>query len=534
MLSYWTYSLRRRPYVVAALSLSILVLGLLLYPALRTRLESAYTESQNIDEATALAVAKKVIGARVLDALPFRHRGDERQYIAVLVEEDSGSYYYHGPGFKVAPAKLVIITSLGGTFQTDPMTMVAFDKFFSAQEKREEEEEGDPREEKQRYLRSIYGVLDIDGDGQKEVYTINRDGDMDAYGSDIAVYAPSRAGLYRLGSSGPYRAELLATTASKNLIDQPEIDIWLRQVASQLILPDDYEVKSAERVSLKEAARQWVQRHGTGFTKGVLQGDIYPGEIPPSGAAVICLVEDDQYVWKSFFKGPVFAYDKQRNAHFVVFVPPTSADWVNQMVSGQKYLWLSRRVERGILVLNKEAHALEVIDIPELTAAAAEESLADPQVHNLVFSLQGESLRLESIAGSTPVTLPDKIASDEFQNATGCQTEEPMAVQTATSSEESGALQEESLPTPKSDTTKQVSPPSQKPQPKLGTYRVAHPTQLLQSPQADAAVIARLRPGTRVNVTQHVANGWARIESKKPGRAPGYLQWKDLKPIRKR
>ena len=61
-------------------------------------------------------------------------------------------------------------------------------------------------------------------------------------------------------------------------------------------------------------------------------------------------------------------------------------------------------------------------------------------------------------------------------------------------------------------------------------HRVEAPTKLHEEPDAHSHVIARLRPGTIVNVVAE-RGGWLRVESS-IGRRGGWIEARDLRPVR--
>lgn len=79
--------------IVAAL-VGLVVTALVTYAARRLwrKLEEWHAASRNISEDQALKAARRTIGPEVLDAIPFRNKDSEQQYIAFVTKFESDEF----------------------------------------------------------------------------------------------------------------------------------------------------------------------------------------------------------------------------------------------------------------------------------------------------------------------------------------------------------------------------------------------------------------------------------------------------------
>lgn len=343
------------------------------------------SELRNISYEEAIAVAREVVGADTREAISFRNKDSKLQYIAVIAKAPDEEQLYTSR----ERMTIYILEGIRDVYQIHKTGMNAFDPFSSPSPSSED------TLEKKRYLQSLFGVIDIDNDGNKEIYSIEREGGSGSYGFWIKVYDSPKKEVYELEASGEYSEPSLSTEISDNSSQKEGLSVWLRQKAKELILY--YE----EENSYDKAVRDWIRSNGKGFYKGKVKIYEFPGKIPESGASIGCKVDDGEFIWLSYFKGALFGYNKSRDVYFVVYVPWTAYDWIRSMVSGKQYLWLKEHSEGNrILAFHKRAQTLEVISTPE-------SYVGDLQVKDSTLYL-----------GDIRLTLPDYInVEDEFRNA---------------------------------------------------------------------------------------------------------------------
>lgn len=366
---------QRRPVPIWVWLLGALVVVVIAgVVAFWAELREWYTDLQDMSQAEAMEVANMHIEADAIDAIPFRNVGSEQQYIAVLAKSDP---YQQSQGY-VGYETVYLLEGSGSLYQKRNLGLIEFS-------------------------RSGFGVIDVDDDGYIEIYTVSGTGGSSGYGFTVRVYDTLDGETYSLDSWGTYSDPALEFSFSENAPQKKGLKQWLLQKGNE----HNFFYKYGDEHSA--AIEDWLETHGKGFCKGQLTIHEFPGEIPPTEVTVMCTVDDGEFEWVSYFKGPVIGYDKSRDAYFVLYVPRYDLGHVPTMISGAQYLWLGTCIENGILAFDKATHTLEIIPAPELAA------LSD------FFEL---SLRVEGTAlfdGSTRLTLPDHIdVEDEFREAAEC------------------------------------------------------------------------------------------------------------------
>ena len=74
---------------------------------------------------------------------------------------------------------------------------------------------------------------------------------------------------------------------------------------------------------------EWVISNA-GITKGKVNIKEYLGKIPCE-ATELAKIENDRYLFISYFKGPVYRYDKVNNLHAIVYAPDFKYDWCDHL-----------------------------------------------------------------------------------------------------------------------------------------------------------------------------------------------------------
>jgi hypothetical protein len=408
-----------------------------------------YAERQNMSYDEAIALAKETVGASTIDVIPFRNADSGDQYIAVIRTStgskppptDYTSTMNKNPSYtELAPFcpteipghhQCYEVTVLQGTEGLSPEVfdtgMEVYDgKFDDAYNLQTSERYTTPEQE---YIDSLFGVEDFDEDGNKELYSIHRHGGSASYTVTVRVYDTLERETYELKGSGPYMQRTLDTRFTGSTPPKAELSNWMKQkldeknfaaeTAAQEINEDqenEWEQMPQQERYVTEA-QTWLRSHGKGFYKGKLAIEEFKGEIPYSEDPS-CYIDEGELQWATYFKGPLFGYNKSKDTHFIVFIPEGEIGWVRTMVSGKQYLWLGLSRDDGVLAFNKEAQTLEVIP------ATIPESRIMPGPYgtlNGVFSVHDSSLYLSDFLSDlgqgrledVPIALPEYINSEE-------------------------------------------------------------------------------------------------------------------------
>jgi hypothetical protein len=272
-------------------------------------------------------------------------------------------------------------------------------------------------------------VLDIDGDGNEEVYSVVREGGMGSgYTFRIDVYSSLDKRRYWLAAEGEFSSPMLTYDSSANLAQNSQVAGWIQEKARNLTFnkPAEKTTTPDEQVRLyKEAVEEWLKANGRGFYEGKVDVREYPGNIPSLGSTVACSVDDEGFRWLSYFKGALFGYDESHHTYFVVYVPSSEYGWVDRMVAGRRYLWLEVGTHDGILAFDKVSRALKIVPVPELSTFVTETTSQSGQTYPVrIYDEDYKGLNVSDRSlylGNTRLTLPAYIKSeDELANATVC------------------------------------------------------------------------------------------------------------------
>lgn len=175
-----------------------------------------------------------------------------------------------------------------------------------------------------------------------------------------------------------YEHEIISGSSGSGgyFLDEPDID-WLKKAeyafkAKGVKLKDKYprhfviaysyfnmqkydkalkefrNIKDQEGVELVE----WFISNG-GIKNGLVKIKEYPGKIPWDSSE-ITKVEDKNYLFISYFKGPVYRYDKKSKKHAIIYAPEDEYDWCDALASDGRNLVIKLRDDAGIFVFDNE------------------------------------------------------------------------------------------------------------------------------------------------------------------------------------
>ena len=94
-----------------------------------------------------------------------------------------------------------------------------------------------------------------------------------------------------------------------------------------------------------------------GIKNGAVKIMDYPGKIS-YGASEAARAEDGQYLFVSYFKGPIYRYNKTNDKHAVIYAPPTEYDWCDSLKWDGKRLLISLRDNAGQLEFDNNTCSL--------------------------------------------------------------------------------------------------------------------------------------------------------------------------------
>ena len=319
----------KKKLVASAVVLSFAILAFFGKTAV-TWVRGLLTGARNINDQQALRISRNYLGNNVVAAVPFRNVGDKAQYIAAVLAVD-------GIG---RPAFLLV--GEDGKYEAIKLNPDVVDG--------EKDELENPK--------GLFGVVDIEGDGNKLVYTIYRWGGSGGYTVKVGLYDGRERVAYSVEEGGEYGDLDLLPEFSQSASARPAIRKWLADKAKELV------IARADLPGYVREANLWRQTNGAHFKAGLVHIQEFPGRIPDTeadsdnGDSIGCKVEDARFQWISFFKGGVFGYDKERNVHFAVWIPDTEYHWIRELTSGDQYLWFGHDSKQPIAAFDKKEHVL--------------------------------------------------------------------------------------------------------------------------------------------------------------------------------
>lgn len=268
----------------------------------RFRLEERKPPFHKID---AIRAARSTLGGNIVAAVPFRNLGSKNIYIAAARRSSDEDY----------GVRIVILEQAGGAYIT---------KWIG------DELLGDFNDEE-------FQVLDIDGDGSKEVTF-----QVESYGSG--------AGSKSLYIYSPRRNILAEVTEFYNSSDAASPDIYPIKIETG----DDEKFREAvikyahgrgllqgnEVVDYdlpKFAVLRWHKENGD-KRSGRVRTHLYSGE-PDRGNSIEDQLEAGGIIWTAYFKGPLYGYKNAQDRHFIAYSPQWVYEWPMRLAFDGKLLW---------------------------------------------------------------------------------------------------------------------------------------------------------------------------------------------------
>ena len=349
---------------------------------LLTRYETIKSDKKNISPAEALSIAKIYVGPEAVEAKPFRNKDNDRQYIAVMTNlPTSGSF---------SKIEIVLLEGNSSVYKNTETGIILNGV--------------DPHP-------NVMQIEDVQKDGNKEIFTNTGFYGNSGYTKELRIYDTIIHKVYELDINVSYYRDNATILDPPGEPDDEVIANWMLNKAKDDI-PNRLDGENAG------TTYSWEKIHGVGFHSGKLHITEVPGRLVTGpNSSLGCHVDDGDYEWDSIFKGGVYGYDKKRNTSFIVYVPQLDLNWVDSLISGNKYLWIDAVFDGGILVYNKEDQSLEIIPVPEIRNPTLNR---DPELVKgkpILLSYQDLSLYWRS----EKLTLPQNInVEKEFENSFTC------------------------------------------------------------------------------------------------------------------
>ena len=331
--------------IVTAIAVALLMgAGDKLYQFSRRLAVSLFSSAANKSHIDALAAARRVIGAHVSAAVPFRNQSDSQQYIAALVPKvgsdrsDSGVY------------AVQLMAGDDGAYVVRDVELRAYD----------------PHENEKK----LFGVVDVDGNGKKEVFTKWRSYGSAGYTFTVQLYDVGSNRLYSLTGTARYGDIEPILTEQEDLQRALAHRRWMLQEARRMRLRtigqsmDDQPIDPLEMLET-----EWKSRNGRGFYTGKPFLPRVTGRVKTE-TTVICRVTEGGEEWTSYFHWGVTRFDAVRNVTELMWLPEVGNWDVDTIVIGRRYVWLGTTAGyKGLVAFDRPTSVYHIVALPSTAFA---------------------------------------------------------------------------------------------------------------------------------------------------------------------
>ena len=374
--------LKKRVIEILVTMLLTAIIGAVAYKA-NVYFKKASEIIKNISKEESVRVAKTLIGPIVGSPIPFIDNG--KQYIVVMAKfeplyskVDGGlpeDNYFNG---------IYLISGYNGVYTYKTIALDVDSSIDSWEE---------------------FGVTnDIDKNGHKEVFTVDESGGSSSYGIDIILYDIFSKNKYQLEATGSYGQTYIDVELDESAKNNKNVDIWLREKIKEL-KPFKFVNNELEQHPYDKAIEDWVSSNGRGFYNGKMKELKYTGDL--SGFqdlnTIACQVEDENYVWTSYFKGAVFGYSKKGNFYFPVYVPKRVGDWADSLISTGDVLIIGVGNKYGVLGYDIKANSLRTLGFISSTTNGSDSRISQYELFRNLNSLSCDHGPI--YYGNMPLTL---------------------------------------------------------------------------------------------------------------------------------
>lgn len=289
------------------------------------RAQSRLSPSMIADQARAIAFG--TLGGNVVAAIPYRDFGNPRQLIAAVREPYEGGH----------EQTLYILEQFGRSWRVVWHT--------------------DPIHPYDLPLPQAFAVHDADGDGKMEI-SLGFGKLGSAYeGYAVYLYVPSQPQTYCVKVDRDWTNP--AEVVPRIKVEPPEAGDTPYIRALETLCDKLDLTKPVPFIDLDHpvnAVLRWHKENGA-RKDGPVSIHLYEGPGPFDPIPEGCL-EDGDYLWIAYFKGPVYGYIKSQNKHFIPYSPASIYLWVNCLVASNRYLWMGTHGD-GIVRFDKKKHVLK-------------------------------------------------------------------------------------------------------------------------------------------------------------------------------
>lgn len=281
-------------------------------------------KSPLLDEVDAIRAARSALGGSIISVVPFRNLGSKNVYLAVLRKSSDEDF----------DVKAYVLEKVGGAYISRWMSDVL---------------DGQPS--KVQFI-----VADIDKDGSKEIaFEVEFYGT--GYGSrSLFIYSLKRNFLAEVtehynsaDAAAPAVFPIEIKAGDDEQFRQAVLDFAHARGLLQGEEPVDYDLPQF-------AVQRWLKENGE-KRAGRVRVYLYPGA-PPYASSVNDEVDTGEMVWTAYFKGPLCAYHKDKNKHFIAYAPRSVYEWPKSLAVDGRFLWFICHCIPGLFSFECETNML--------------------------------------------------------------------------------------------------------------------------------------------------------------------------------
>jgi hypothetical protein len=201
------------------------------------------------------------------------------------------------------------------------------------------------------------GVSDVDGDGDRTV--VFQDSSFGTGGGvrKLMLYSTRLARLFTVTESLNWQ-NLAGPTSPEVEIDSgnvPEMVGIIESVARERGFLRPGAVVDFDDADF--AVQRWHKENGK-TTSGQIKTHDYQGH-PRYGASVAATFDTGTVLWLSFFKGPLFGYDRLTDKHFIAYSPAWFYNWAKCLAFDGERLWFGVHCRAGLMSFRPADNVLE-------------------------------------------------------------------------------------------------------------------------------------------------------------------------------
>jgi hypothetical protein len=199
---------------------------------------------------------------------------------------------------------------------------------------------------------------DIDGDGICEVIFSDHAHGTHQHSRYLHFYFPARKQVYSVYEDSDPSWLPRPPTPSTTLHPEPPKE--LRTAIENAAIARGFLKFVDDDLDRPEAAvRRWFRDNGHSPSCPI---SVYEYAGPPVwGSSIFDELAVGDVVWRTYFKGPVYRYDRGADRHYVVYAPADRYSWAKALTWDGESLWFGVHTEDGFIRFHETSTTLQRI-----------------------------------------------------------------------------------------------------------------------------------------------------------------------------